>query len=80
MTDKNGPGGVDLARFQTNQRNVDPAAVLPYRGKHIAWNAEGTAVVASGDSYEALFEELDRLGIPTDQIVHDFVDSADGLL
>jgi hypothetical protein len=70
----NGRPGVDLALFQANRRKIDPTVLAPYIGKHIAWNAEGTAVLACGNSYDDLFDTLARQGIPTDQIVHDYVD------
>src|SRR3954451_2138257 len=70
----NNHGGIDMARFQANLRKIDPTILTPFIGKHIAWHADATEIVASGDSYEDLFDQLDRLGISVYQIVHDYVD------
>lgn len=65
---------VDLAAFQQNSRKMRPEALTPYLGKHIAWNWDGTSILAWGESYEDLYAKLDALGIPLESIVHDFVD------
>ena len=74
MSNNGKRGGIDMAVFEVNRQKVDPYSLVPYMGKHIAWNADATQVVAFGDSYEDLYDKLDRMGIPLDTIVHDYVD------
>jgi hypothetical protein len=65
---------VDLAAAQRNMHKVPPEALSPYLGKHIAWNWDGTSILAWGESYEDLYAKLDALGIPLECVIHDFVD------
>ncbi|MGL4552638.1 MAG: hypothetical protein ACRC33_15805 [Gemmataceae bacterium] len=64
---------VDIVLFGKNRRRVDPASLTVYANKRIAWNGDGTCILASGTDYEDVIEELKRLGIPTDRVVFDWV-------
>jgi hypothetical protein len=65
---------VDMALFQRNRLKVDPAMLQPYINKRVAWNGDGTCILASGSDYPEVFAELDRLGVRTNQVVFDFID------
>ncbi|HJT75953.1 MAG TPA: hypothetical protein VJ739_02030 [Gemmataceae bacterium] len=64
----------DLGRFEENRYKFPPEELIPYAGKHIAWNLEGTRILASGDSPDAVDEKLAAMGIHFSQVVHDYVD------
>jgi hypothetical protein len=69
--------GVDVVRYAENRAKCPPERLLTYAGRHIAWNADGTQIVASAYGNEALLEELVRLGIDPGQVVFDYVDPLD---
>ncbi len=60
--------------FHENMSKFTLEQLLPYEGQHIAWSRDGTRIVTSGKDYDELFAHLDALGVPSDQIVHDFID------
>jgi hypothetical protein len=60
--------------FFENQRKVSPDELGPYAGKHIAWSWDGATILASGSDREEVVAALTRLGIPTGQVVFDYVD------
>jgi hypothetical protein len=63
-----------LARFDENRRQVPAEYLRGYWGKQVAWNAEGTQIVASGDTHEEVLGQLRAAGILLSQVVLDYVD------
>jgi hypothetical protein len=70
-------GPVDLAVFGDNRSRFPPEDLLPYAGQHIAWNGDGTRVIASAPDWEALEQKLQAAGIPGDHVVFGYVDPPD---
>lgn len=68
---------IDLVKFERNNAEVPLEYQEQFRGQHIAWNAEGTHVVASADEYEDLHAKLREMGIPLDEVVFGHVDKYD---
>jgi hypothetical protein len=68
---------VDLALFHKNRLRFPPEQLLPYAGRHIAWNAEGTCVLECGESFEGLHDKLMARGIDPSRVVFDYVDPPD---
>lgn len=66
-----------LPQFEENRRKYPVEELWKLAGRHIAWNWEGTAIVASAYGHAALFAELERLGIPSGTVVFDYVDDPD---
>ena len=66
---------VDLARHAENRAKYPPEKLLKYAGHYIAWNAEGTQVVASGPDEYAIERELEIRGINPSQVVFSYVDA-----
>lgn len=64
----------DVSHFNENQRKIPPEQLLPYAGMHLAWNPEGTQIVASGKTIEELDRSLEALGIHHSQVVYDYID------
>ena len=64
----------DTVKFEENRRKIPWEYLLPYVGLHVAWNGEGTRIVASGKSLEEVAQNLDALGISFGQVIHDYID------
>jgi hypothetical protein len=60
---------VNLAVYSENRPKFPPEKLVPYMGQHIAFNGEGTAVVASAPEMDELFNKLDAMGIPQTAVV-----------
>ena len=60
-----------------NRREFPTEELWKYIGKHVAWSWDGTRIVASGDTMDEVFQQLDKIGIPHDRVVHGFVDDPD---
>ena len=59
----------DLEAFLTNRRDFPPERLRTFSGQYIAWNLEGTAIVASAPDEPALHDKLVELGIDPGQVV-----------
>ncbi len=68
---------LDLGTYHKNRCHVPPAQLLPYQGKYVAWNLDGTRILASGDTQEEVDEQLSAAGIDRHQVVADYVDATD---
>jgi hypothetical protein len=69
---------VDAHRFNQNVNAFPPEELMRYAGQWIAWNSEGTAILAgSGQSQEALLEELRRAGHDPARCVFDYIPRPD---
>lgn len=64
---------IDLAQHRRNREAVPEAELRPYRGKRVAWNAEGTQILAAGDTEDEVFARLAELGIDPCDTVGEFV-------
>jgi hypothetical protein len=71
---------VDTAVFDQNRSRFPPEDLLPYAGHHIAWNADGTRVLASGRDMDEVDNKVIAAGIAPDQVVFDFIDPPDRVL
>jgi hypothetical protein len=71
---------LDLVLFETNRVRFPAEQLLSFNGKHVAWSADGTRVVASADDRTGLYSQLKRAGVPVDQVVFDYIDPADAVL
>jgi hypothetical protein len=60
-------------QFIENQKKITPEMLIPFRGLHVAWNAEGTRIVAWGETYEAVYAHLDTLGLSGSEVAFDYV-------
>jgi hypothetical protein len=65
---------VDIVLFGKNRLKADPQLLLAHANEHVAWNGDGTAILASGWDIEEVIEDLEHLGIRGDQVVHDYID------
>jgi hypothetical protein len=65
---------IDTVAWRKQRNLFAPDQLKPYWGKCVAWSADGTRVVASGDSWDALYDELERLGIHPGSVVGEYID------
>jgi hypothetical protein len=56
-----------------NREAVPDAELAPYYGKHVAWNMEGTKIVASGGDDGEVVEAVRRAGLDVGQVVISYV-------
>jgi hypothetical protein len=68
---------IDVVKFDLNRRQIPWEQLAPYAGQHVAFNPEGTRVVASGSDHEAVFSELEKLGIKVGEVVFDYIPGLD---
>jgi hypothetical protein len=57
----------NLARFRADQ-------LRQFAGQRVAWNWEGTCIVAAGKDYDEVYQRLQEAGIDSSEVVFDFVD------
>ena len=62
-----------LDEHYRNREAVPLAELEPYYGKHVAWNMEGTKIVASGADELQVFDALRSAGYDPEQVVFSYV-------
>jgi glucose/arabinose dehydrogenase len=67
----------DLRNYEENRRKFPLDELAKHWGKHVAFSADGTRIVASGDSFDAVLDQLQAAGIHFSQVVHSYIDSPD---
>jgi hypothetical protein len=64
---------IDPVLFDRNRDRFPEEQLKPYWGKHVAWNAEGTHILAAGDSFEDVCRQLEEHGIDVRLTVGDYI-------
>lgn len=67
----------DGRTYMLNRNRIPPEELAPFAGQQVAFNDEGTTVVAHGESYEDVFAMLKKLGIPPSTVVLGYVPALD---
>jgi glucose/arabinose dehydrogenase len=67
----------DLSHYEENRSKFPLEELAKYWGKHVAFSPDGTRILASGDTGEALDAALDAAGIPCNQVVYAYVELPD---
>jgi hypothetical protein len=65
------------ALFNENRRKVPPEELSKYAGRYVAWNLEGTQIIASAAERETLYADLAAAGVPLDCVVQSYVPTED---
>jgi hypothetical protein len=60
--------------FAKNVAQMPLAELQHWANQHVAWNWDGTRIVAGAQTLDALCDELDRLGISTGTVVFDYIE------
>jgi hypothetical protein len=68
------PQPPDLQSFEGNRSKYPPQQLLPYAGLFVAWSADGTRILASGEDRITLYQNLQAAGIQSNQVVFDYID------
>jgi hypothetical protein len=72
MNENNNTVKFNAALFIENRNKVAPEVWFKHAGRYVAWNLEGTAIVASGADLEELEANLAAAGIKGDQVVQSY--------
>lgn len=67
----------DGRTYLLNRNRIAPEVLAPFAGQQVAFNNEGTAVVAHGESYEDVFAMLMKLGISPSTVVLGYIPALD---
>lgn len=70
---------LDAQHFE-NRRNFPADELAKYAGRHIAWSWDGTRVLASGETVDAVEEQLQIQGVDPVRVVFDYVVPGDATL
>jgi len=68
---------LDYLTYTRNRANFPEAELERYWGRHVAWNFEGTRILADGATMKELFARLDEMGIDPCATVSDFIRDPD---
>jgi aryl-alcohol dehydrogenase-like predicted oxidoreductase len=60
--------------FLPNRQKFPPERLAPFAGQWVAFNAEGTDILAGAPDLEQLAQRLAELNINTQDVVFDYVD------
>jgi hypothetical protein len=63
-----------------NRAKIASVELAKYHGKHVAWNLEGTRILACGEDDSQVLQALHRAGIATDEVVFAYVPKPEEIL
>jgi hypothetical protein len=64
---------IDVLLFRRNRDQFPDELLEPHWGKQVAWSADGTRIIASGDDHKQLYERLAVLGVHPTEVVCEFI-------
>ena len=68
---------IDSKRYNENRNRLPPELLEPYAGQYVAFNAEGTCVLAHGEDRLAVVAMLRARGIDPQTVVYSRIPGAD---
>jgi len=68
---------IDSKRYNENRNRFPPEQLEPYAGQYVAFNAEGTRVLANGEDHLAVEAVLRAAGIDPPTVVYERIPGAD---
>jgi hypothetical protein len=69
----NRPDPPDISLFFQNRPHFPKDELQRYAGLHVAWSPDGLRILASGETMEAVEQQLIAAGIDPSQVIGDFV-------
>jgi len=60
--------------FQKNRARFPAEELWKYAGQQIAWNWDGTKIVAAGRTYDELFQTLEAMKVDLSKVIIDYVE------
>ena len=76
----NRPDPPDISLFFQNRPRFPNDELQRHAGRHIAWSPDGLRILASGETMEAVEQQLIGAGIDPSQVIGDFVSPPDLIL
>lgn len=70
----------DLTQYLANRDKFPAEELAKYAGMQVAFSLDGLRIVASGKTWDELFDNLAAAGIDASQIVGSYVSSPDEVL
>ena len=70
----------DISLYFQNRPRFPNDELQRYVGRHIAWSPDGLHILASGETMEAVEQQLIAAGIDPSQVIGDFVAPPDLIL
>ena len=70
----------DLSHFPANRRQFPLDELAKYAGQYVAWSPDGTQILASGLTEEAVEATLQAAGLAASQVVGEFIPPLDSVL
>ena len=67
------PEPPDVSMHNANRSKFPPEELIQYAGQRVAWNPEGTKVLAHGYDVDAIIAELAARGIHFSQVVWEYI-------
>ncbi|MBI1918660.1 MAG: hypothetical protein HYS12_28535 [Planctomycetes bacterium] len=64
---------IDVLLFRRNRDQFPDEQLQPFWGKQVAWSADGTRIIASGDDHKQLYERLAALDVRPTEVVDEFI-------
>ncbi|HYT90796.1 MAG TPA: DUF5678 domain-containing protein [Gemmataceae bacterium] len=61
------------ALFIENTMKFPPEELAKYEGRYVAWNLEGTQILASGADYGELYRNIAAAGLKLSRVVGSYV-------
>ena len=81
MSDNGRPEPPPLAaEFYANQRAFPREQLRQYAGQYVAWSLDGSRILASGETLDALEQKLFAAGLEPNRVVSHYVPPPDAVL
>jgi hypothetical protein len=71
---------LDVKLFEENQSRCSVEQLRGFAGRHVAWSLDGTTILASGETFEELADNLHASGLTNEQAIFDYIDPPDAVL
>jgi hypothetical protein len=71
------PSAIDLGFYAQQRQRVPAEALAAYAGQYVAFNGDASQIVAHAAELPALFASLQAAGVPSDQVVWEWVPGPD---
>lgn len=65
---------IDMKVFLENRHNFPPEELMQYAGQYIAWNMEGTGIIANAADLEEMYRQVEAAGFDPSQVVGSYLD------
>jgi hypothetical protein len=71
------PAPADLRYYQENRRKFPPEELAKYAGQYVAFNSDGTKILASGANMDEVESQLRATGVRPSDVVGSYIPPPD---